>query len=220
MARRAEAGWLRTFPVATAREPRAGERGLSLIEALVIVTITALLALILLPLASGAAGRNFARADRAIAAAEAANAEQVFRALLHSAVQDERAPGNGTGAAFDFAAAPEQGSACVEASTPTPVRLAAASGEGGGALYCEAGVRRVVLLRWQRGQGRFSYSDDGIAWASAWVDPATAQRGRGGAAPATRRAPLVRFELVEGQLSWTERAGWSEPVRVQAELGQ
>lgn len=203
-----------------AREPRARERGLSLIEALVIVTVTALLALILLPLASGAAGRNFARADGAIAAAEAAAAEHAFRALLRSGVQDETMPVRGNATAFEFAAAPEQASACVEAGAPTQVRLAVASSEGGGALYCEADGRRVVLLRWPQGRGRLSYSDEGAAWAGAWTDPAAAQRGRGGAAPTTRTAPLVRFELHDGGLSWTERAGWSEPVRVQPESGR
>lgn len=212
-------GLPRTFPVATAREPRAGEHGLSLIEALVIVTVTALLALILLPLASGAAGRNFARANRAIAAAEAGTAEHAFRALLRSAVQDEAAPSNGSAMAFEFVAGPDQNVACVQAGAPRPVRFTVSSGEGGGALYCEADGRRAVLLQWPQGQGRFSYSADGVAWTGAWVDPGAAQRGRGGAAPATHEAPLVRFEL-EGGPSWTERAGWSEPVRVQAEVGQ
>ena len=206
--------------MAMAREPRAGERGLSLIEALVIVTVTALLALILLPLASGAAGRNFARADRAIAAAEAGAVEQAFRALLRSSVQDEIAPAGGSATAFDFVAGPEEDVGCVRAGAPQSVRLAILSNGSGGALYCEADGQRVVLLRWPQGQGRFSYSEDGAAWAGAWTDPAAAQRGRGGAAPATRRAPLVRFELDAGELSWAERAGWSEPARVQAEAGQ
>ena len=220
MARRVELALLRTFPVAMARESRAGERGLSLIEALVIVTVTALLALILLPLASGAAGRNFARADRAIAAAEAGAAEQAFRALLRSSVQDETTPSNGSAAAFAFVAGPDQSVACVQSGAPRPVRFAVSSGEGGGALYCEADGRQVVLLRWPQGRGRFSYSDDGAAWTGAWTDPAAAQRGLGGSAPQTHTAPLVRFELDEGGLSWTERAGWSEPVRVLAERGQ
>ena len=64
---------------------RVRERGLSLIEALVIVTITALLALLLLPMVSRAAGRNFALAENAVDAAAAGNAETEFRALMRAA---------------------------------------------------------------------------------------------------------------------------------------
>lgn len=199
------------------RDPRAGERGLSLIEALVIVTVTALLALVLLPLSSGAAGRNFARADRALAQAEAAAAEREFRALLHGAVQDERAPLSGNAYTISFVAAPDSGVACVGVGAPTLVRLLILADGEKQMLACEAGGRRVPLLRWPAGQASFSYSADGAAWAGGWSDPVAEQRARGGAAPLTHSAPLVRFAIAGADVNWIEHAGWSEPVRVAAE---
>jgi hypothetical protein len=205
--------------MAIRREPRAGERGLSLIEALVVVTVTAMLALLLLPMVSTAAGRNFARADRALDAVESARAETAFRGLLRAVAQDQRTPFAGAADTVSLLASPGAAIACAEAGAPRLVRLSIVRTQESGRLLCSGEGGEVELLRWAEGEARFSYSRDGAAWAPAWTQP-PAQSARGGAAPVSHAAPFVRFDLVEPgrpSLAWIEQAGSSEATRLDAE---
>jgi hypothetical protein len=192
---------------------RANEHGLSIIEALVIVTVTAMLALLLLPMASRAGGRNFALAERGLDAADAARGEREFRALLHAA---EQQPGgtpsfSGTAESATFYPALAAPVACAEAGASVGVRVRIVRRGAGGRLLCQSARRELDLLTWAAGEARFSYSDDGIRWSNAWADARPAARG---AAVQVRTAPLVKFELagVDG-LAWVERAGWTEKAR-------
>lgn len=181
---------------------RIGERGLSLIEALVIVTITALLALLLLPMVSRAAGRNFGMADSAIDDANATVAESEFRVLMRASVvrrlEGDRAEGV-QGQAGGVIVLPSLANAvsCAREGAPQFVRIRIS----GDRLICESdGGRRREVLRWARGQARFDYSADGRSWGPTWADAGV--------------APLVRFQLSlpDGrELTWIEQAGAAEP---------
>jgi|CXWL01.1.fsa_nt_gi hypothetical protein len=191
---------------------RTRERGLSIIEALVIVTVTALLALLLLPLASRAAGRNFALAEGSLAAADAANAEIQFRTLLHGAAQQARgAPSlHGQSDSVTVFPALAAATACARAGATAWVRLRIVQRGSGGWLACESEGRRTEVLAWSAGEARFSYSDDGAAWTSRWSPPPRPMRDT---ASLARAAPLVRFEFVGADrrgFTWAERAGWTE----------
>lgn len=143
---------------------RAGERGLSLIEAVVVVTITALLALILLPLASGAARRNAAIAGRAVDVAEAQVAEREFRILMGGVSGGEGAARvTGGPSALTVSSALPRASLCAPAGTAL-VAVTVLGGE----LRCASGDRRRVLLRWRGAeQARFTYSVDGQSWSGS-----------------------------------------------------
>jgi type II secretory pathway pseudopilin PulG len=202
--------------MAAIREPRAGERGLTLIEALIIVSITAMLALLLLPMVSSAAGRNFGRADQAIESARAAQAERDFRVLLNSLTIAHGQGLEGGALGLGFHAGPEFAAGCVTPGAPAAVRLTIVNAaDGGGRLWCEAQGRQVEVLAWSEGQARFVYGGEGGAWAGAWSEPA---RAVGAMAP-TRSAPLVRFELSSAggrNLAWIAQAGWTEPAPLES----
>lgn len=207
--------------MAMSRDARQGERGLSLIEALIIVSVTALLALLLLPLVSSAASRNFQRANHALDVLETAGAEAQFRAMLAWAVQDEKAPLTGNEAGVTFFTSPDAPSLCAPAGSPTAVRLRiVAVPEGGGRLLCDVQGRTSEVLHWSEGVARFSYSLDGRAWSPSLEGHALhPQSARGGAAAPTYSAPFVRFDLSAGNthVEWVGQAGWTEPTRLEAE---
>lgn len=193
--------------MATHREARSQERGLSLIEALIVVTLTTMMALLLLPMVSGAGARNFSRVKQAIAAADMVNAETEFRMLLASAVQDPQVRFAGGPSALTFAASPSAAAACTPPGAPGAVRLSVVDVQSGGALICEGAVRRE-LLRWPQGRGRFSYNV-GTGWIESWSEAPPR-----GAAPISHKPPLVRLEIAGGQGVWIASAGSSEPARV------
>lgn len=181
---------------------RSRERGLSLIEALIIVTITALLALLLLPMASRAAGRNFGLAERGVDDAAASIAETEFRAIVRASsrrmldsVRSEGVEGQAGGVIVrPNLASPV---ACAREGAPQYVRLRIL---GRNRLVCESDGRRRELMRWTAGDGVFSYSADGRRWQASWSDPTV--------------APFVRFDLAlaDGRsLTWIEQAGAAEP---------
>ncbi len=213
MAKWAEPGSPRTLSMATPlNSGRARERGLSIIEALVIVTVTAMLALLLLPLASRAAGRNFALAEGSLDAADAGNAETQFRALLHGAAQQPHgAPSlHGQPDSVTMFPALAAATACARAGASASVRLRIVQRGDGGWLACESDGRRTEVMAWSVGEARFSYSDDGATWTNRWSQPA---RPMGDTTMLVRAAPLVRFDFVgqDGRgVTWAERAGWTE----------
>lgn len=179
---------------------RVGERGLSIIEAIVIATITALLALLLMPLVPQAERRSFGVAERGIETVNAVAAEREFRALVRGLSPRRRdgepdllLVGNESSVMLSPNLAIQTG--CALAGSPS-VRLTIEQG----ALVCRSDGRRRALLRWSDGAvGGFSYSADGAVWRANWDDPG---------AP-----PFVRFELRRAggaQLAWVERAAGAQ----------
>lgn len=174
---------------------RGGERGLSIIEAIVIATITALLALLILPLLPRASAGSFAVAERSVGALERTRAEREFRSLVRAVGQREiegEAQPVLEGGAVSVVVLPNLpvATACARAGAPV-VRLDIVNN----ALFCVSDGRRRALMRWPADSvGAFAYSADGVAWANTW---------RGAEA-----APYVRFELRRGQrvvAAWVER---------------
>ena len=202
---------------------RAGQEGLTLIEALVIVVVTALIALLLLPLASQSAHRNFTLSERNVDAADAANAESEFRTIVQGAEQ-VAAPGGGAlalaGEANSLVVFPTlaAGAACAGAGAEAWLRLRIERrAPGGGALICETPEGSRDMLAWRQGDAAFWFSSDGASWDHSWRDNVRdAQASREGAVMASRRAPLVRFSLSRPgvpDLDWIARAGWTEAAR-------
>jgi len=173
---------------------RGGEPGLSIIEAIVIATITALLALLILPLVPRSAG-SISVAQRGVDGLNAMRAEREFRTLVRSVSQRElggepQTVLEGDAAHVTLRANLPAAIACARAGAPA-VRLAIR----GEALFCDSEQRRQSLLRWPRDSvGALSYSADGASWVSGWSNASA--------------APYVRFELRRTDrvtLSWVER---------------
>lgn len=220
--------WQRIFVMAMRPSgPRKGERGLSIIEALVILTITSLLTLLLLPIVSRAASRNYSLADQTLDDADFAHAEAQFRMLLRSAEQHgEGASASGLeGQSDSLQIYPglARGVSCASSGAGRAVRLRIFQSDKGGSLICESDFGRSELLSWAQGAARLHYSRDGGSWYAEWSDRnANSQSRRGGAAPVTHMAPLVKFELTrpDGRMTaWTMRAGWTEPTHIAAQGG-
>jgi hypothetical protein len=174
---------------------RDGERGLSIIEAIVIATITALLALLILPLLPRASAGSFEVAERSVGALEQTRAERDFRALVRAVGQREiegEAQPVLEGGAASIVLLPNLpvATACARAGAPV-VRLDVVNN----ALLCVSDGRRRALMRWPTDHvGALAYSANGVVWADSW-------RG-------AQAAPYVRFELRRGQrvvATWVER---------------
>ena len=174
---------------------RVGERGLSLIEAIVVVTITALLALLILPLLPRAASGSGSVAERGIDALDQMRAEREFRSLIRS-VSPREIEGErqilieGASGAVLLQPSLQTSMACARAGAPV-VRLVVERN----ALVCNSDGHTRILLRWPSDRsGSLSYSADGATWRADWRE----------AAP-----PYVRFELRRGahiETNWAEHA--------------
>lgn len=174
---------------------RDGERGLSIIEAIVIATITAMLALMIMPLLPRAAAGSFAVAERGIDTLDQMRAEREFRTLVRAVSmraidgEPQTVIEGAANRAVLHANLSEQTS-CARAGTPL-VQLAVERNT----LVCASEGRRRVLLSWQsNAAGALTYSADGVSWLSNWVEASV--------------PPYVRFEVREGsrvQSSWVER---------------
>ena len=175
---------------------RRDERGFSIIEAIVISTLTALLALLLLQLLPRSGAGALDIAERSLAVADSMRAEREFRALVRAA--SPRDPRGIDEAAVEGEAASvllrpnlNMAVACAHAGAPV-VRLVLVRG----ALLCVNNQQRRPLLTWRDDAvAAFAYSRDGVSWRS--------QADAGGA------ASYVRFELRQsGRVvtSWVERS--------------
>lgn len=174
---------------------RDGERGLSIIEAIVIATITALLALLIMPLLPRASAGSLAVAERGVDALDQMRAEREFRTLVR-AVAMRQIDGQaqivveGAGASVVLLPNLQLPASCARAGAPM-VRLVVERN----ALICESDGRRRALVRWQSDSaGAFSYSANGALWRSTWNDATV--------------PPYVRFELRQSgsvRSSWVER---------------
>lgn len=203
---------------------RKSEHGLSLLEALVVITLTALLAFLLLPLVARSSARDFDLADRSLSAAEASAAEVEFRALVSKASQQPMVAatsGNVEGRADQFAFVPalREGIACARAGGSGLIRLTIQQNGPSGRLVCESSEEHRILLAWKSGQAAFAYSVEGANWSDHWQEQVHGRTSaRGGVLANTRLAPLVRFHLslsASRSLTWLARAGAVEPERVE-----
>lgn len=175
---------------------RDGERGFSLIEAIVVVTITAVLALLVIPLLPRAATRAMSVAERGIGTLDEMRGEREFRLLVRSV-----SPRDAEGEPAPLVAG-DAASALILPNLPTSVSCARAGAPivrlsvTPLALTCTSEGRSRALLRWDANRtGALSYSADGAIWRSSWSE--------------NNAAPFVRFELRRAdrvQTAWVERA--------------
>lgn len=180
---------------------RGGERGFSLIEAIVVVTITGVLALLIMPLLPNAATRSLSTAERGVDVLDQMRGEREFRQIVR-AVSPRTSADNPTplleGDAQSVLLRPNlQGStSCARAGAPS-VRLVVTRA----ALVCVSDGHRRTLVRWDdEYAGVLSYSADGAVWRMAWSESQT--------------VPFVRFELRrQGRVeaAWIERAMGDPP---------
>jgi hypothetical protein len=190
------------------------ECGFTLVETLVMLAITAMMATLLSPLSSEGVRDNFRLADRTLVAGEQSVSEAEYRNLLRRAVPPLLRPDGsvadkglvGVSTALQFPVEGEPSLACPGITGYRVVQLRVERRRaGGGRLLCDGASGTRQLLEWDRGEASFSYSPDGVSWVDAW--PA---RRRRGATPDTSAPPLVRMSLRQGRvlrLLWIERAG-------------
>ncbi|MFT3727217.1 MAG: type II secretion system protein GspK [Terricaulis sp.] len=189
-----------------------------MMEALIVVTLTALIALMLLPLATRGSRDAVSISNRELNIAAAQRGETGFRELLAAASQPRVANGapptlvgNPVGLVVNVSM--EGRSACADAGVETRVSLRIVPRGRGGALVCGNGSDRdATLFTWDQGLAAFSYGEDG-AWS------ASAMMAAGGG---MHRAALVRFTLQAAdlpRLNWVAMAGWTQPARVAPDAG-
>jgi hypothetical protein len=180
---------------------RDGERGLSIMEAIVITTITALLALLIMPLLPRAAASSVDVAERGVDALDAMRGEEEFRALIRAVAPfdidgEPQTVVDGQSTAAVLHPNLSEGVSCARAGSPS-VTLAVERQ----ALTCIGEGRQRDLLRWRGDSvGTLAYSVDGVVWRTAWSEP--------------EQAPYVRFELRRNgrvQASWVERTMGAPP---------
>lgn len=204
---------------------RARERGLSVLEALIVTAITAILVMLLLPLAPAGMRRDYGLAEATLAAGAAIRGEAGFQNALRAIVQppgvreagvvESVIQGDRYGLAGMFAAARD--SACSRAGAGGVVSLRIERAGAGGRLVCRGEAGDAELLAWAEGEARFAYSANGAVWREAWPAREVARAAPGVTAPS--RSVLVRFVLdsrATGRTEWLGRAGFTEPVEVRA----
>lgn len=191
---------------------KTSESGFTLVETLVMLAVTALIATLVIPLSSQGVRDNFRLADRILLSGEQAASETEYRRLLRQAVPPllrpdgsiEEASLVGLPTALRFPVESEQARTCVGLAGYTVVRLRVEEKARGGKLVCDGASSSHLLLVWERGEARFSYSRDGVNWLDSW--PPRRRRDM----QETDGPPFVRMSLRHGgntRLLWIERAG-------------
>lgn len=190
---------------------RTPECGFTLIETLVMLAVTALIATLVIPLSGQGVRDNFRLADRVLLAGDRAVSEAEYRRLLRQAVPPMLLPDGtredtglrGISTAVRFPVESEEAGRCAGVAGYAVVRLRVERRTRGGSLVCDGAAGTYRLLEWETGEARFSYSPDGTDWFDTW--PARRKNAPDAAAP-----PLVRMSLRQGRrtrLLWVERAG-------------
>lgn len=207
---------------AIAARGRKGERGVSILEALIVTVIAGLLLVILLPLIPQSMRRDSDGAYAAIAMEAAVRGERVYRGALRSFVQQPAgamgavAVVSGNAVQVTGLAIAEQDLGCMAEGQQGAMQLRVERRGRGGALVCDGPAGVVDALRWSEGAAQFVYSEDGVRWSGAWPAYVSATPQRDSA------SVVVRFELsARGRdaLVWSERAGWTEAADIAAAAG-
>ncbi len=218
--------------------PRNTQRGFSLIEALVVLTVTSLILAAILPISIRSIASNLRISERGLSDIAGAIDEAAFRALLGSAVparqtvssQPGRTSLTGDASRIDLISLSRLGGSCTSANRETRVSLVIERDGRGGRLVCTGPEASRVLARWTAGDAAFSYSRDGTAWVSNWPtaedqnawERSLMQSAEFNSSSTTPLvwAPLVRFEVTSAgpdRLIWIERGGEVAPVEFDPE---
>jgi hypothetical protein len=152
--------------VATGADRRA-EAGVSLIEALLMLAVLAIVSALALDFAQGNAARALQGASRSVDRAASVLAEDRFRAIVSNAVGSDAVVRADAGALVmsSVVAAPGPCSAW-----PAKARLSLELLRDGPEirLVCRGARGVETLTRWNASDARFSYSADGFAWRENW----------------------------------------------------
>ena len=191
--------------------PLAFEGGFTLLETLVMLAVSAMVAALIIPMSGRGMRDNSRLADHALLSVDRATSETAYRNLLRQAVPpiearagsipDSNLVGNARSLRFPVESVQRQ--LCPGVIGYAVVRLRVQKVAKGGKLLCESMAGSYQLLEWKSGEASFSYSSDGMKWADAWPVP-TRRYERPSA------TPIVRMSLRRGsenQLLWLERAG-------------
>lgn len=217
---------------------RRRERGLSIIESLVVLLVSSLLLSILLPTAIQSLSANLRIGDVGLQQLRRSLDERGFRKMMSAATPARQAPGarpvretvRGDARQMTLTVIAREAVACAPESREVRVKLMIEDAEGGdgGRLVCRgegAEAQDSVVATWRRGRGAFAYSLDGLQWRADWPDPEliaaqeNAVRDADDTSGLTQPlvlAPLVRLEIKDATQTtvWVERAGAVEPVQV------
>jgi type II secretory pathway pseudopilin PulG len=201
------------------------QRGISLIEALIMLAVTSLAIATVLPLLGRGIAGDLRLANASLSASEFDQGEETFRTLLRGAAPsptgagtDLWISGDRTAVAFHtFVVAP---TLCTGQGGWAQVRLWVEPSEEGGALRCQSANRQAVLARWAGAASGFSFRSNG----SDWVDdlPAPALMRRVAAMKRSDREPeseaeasiFIRFSVQSaqgGELVWIAHAQRTRP---------
>jgi type II secretory pathway pseudopilin PulG len=176
---------------------RASERGISLIETLVMLAVTSLVASIVLPLVARQWHASTILAARSIDLVERAGAERAFRQIVRAALvsEDGSAFVRGDGSALQLQVVADQSTVCGAGPGVVRVTLQIERRAGMAKLICLTGAKRTELAEWRGADVGLSYSRDAVTWGAGWPP----------AAPGETPSPvLVKLAWNDG--AWVEQS--------------
>lgn len=146
---------------------RRSEAGVSLLEALLMVAVLAVVATIVLDVTLGGVDRAFDRANRSVLGVSRNLADERFRKIVANA-NGAAAIARAEADVLALDTIGDGGTVC--GAWPAPVRIALhLQRDGKGVrLECRGAGGAALLGRWDVAQANFSYSDDGIVWRTTW----------------------------------------------------
>lgn len=200
--------------------PGQSQRGISLIEALVMLAVTSLVVAIALPVLGRGRAADFRLAGSNLSQSASDRGEETFRMLLRHAAPP---PGSirrvslsgGGAAAVEFMAFLEAPTVCTRELGWVRVRLWMDADANGGVLRCASEGREDVLTRWNGVSRGFAFRVGDSDWRADLVAPSPMGRSTHGlpgghADEGSVRAPvLVRFSAPAesgGETVWVEQA--------------
>lgn len=150
---------------------RAAEAGVSLIEALLMLAVLAIVASLTLDFAQGGAVRALHQASRSADHATEALAELRFRQIISNASGDLIRAQRDLVVIDSVAAAPGY---CSAWPARQPIALELVRSGDGARLQCRTARGVEALAQWDGAVARFSYSEDGVSWSDVWRPELTA----------------------------------------------
>lgn len=182
---------------------RRWERGLSVLEVLIMLAVGALATATVLPVLGQGVRADFGLAQDGLSRSAQLRGESAFRDLLRASVSTQSPNGEDTPLSADASSMTldaylDRPSICTLRPGLQRIALRVENGVAGGVLRCVSPDRDAVLARWGAGRGAFAYGDPASGWKTA----------PGGAASA-----FVRFDVAGGSTdapAWLEPAPWSQ----------
>lgn len=189
-------------PMSSFRVRTTRRGGFSLVEALVVLAVSGMALAIVFSIGTRAGEAGFALGRRALSAADQDLSTGVWRTLIESALlvparlsePGRAAPIVGTSDRIEAEAIMLRATPCAPRGWRGRLVLTLEeTDEGGSALVCTGASGPVTVLDLGPGEARFTFSEDGQAWASAIDTGALDDRDRL-AAPLELRRLFIRLD--------------------------